>query len=506
MSTLKKIFITIIFLSVISLVPISNIKALEIPDKSGLESLISSTTGDCNTVVIYFDGNGDGLYHYLCTSFNAFKGNISSNAINGDRFLDLRKNIYGITSINPYRSSDWTRLNATQSGYYYNGWINDCNQWSCGQTFNVGSNGIIVGFFQRVSVPALFTDIYFTSNTNVNSSIFYKNYNIEYYASVTDYFTNYTGYFTQPTNVKGSSLDFAGDELSASILDFSYGYYNTFMYSFNIDDETTLISHTYNYDNISLSGNFELGFVLTTKRYNDEPLIVHAITDNTYGCTVTPIKTAYNYNYQYYVNCSSVPFTNVSELKIVVNGSNEYFERVGPFLWYDTQYLFNDSDNNKYVGISSILRKSTNVAPTPIQPDEPATNDDIINSIDNLSDNIMDPTSPNVSSLSNSAGWLPAGPVDSIINLPITMLSSLNNVLSTSTCSPVSVPIPFINFNYSLPCLNTIISNMGFATWWEWVGTIASAFILYKYLINLYAWVDKTLTFRENNWNDWGGI
>ena len=189
MSTLKKIFITIIFLSVISLVPISNIKALEIPDKSGLESLISSTTGDCNTVVIYFDGNGDGLYHYLCTSFNAFKGNISSNAINGDRFLDLRKNIYGITSINPYRSSDWTRLNATQSGYYYNGWINDCNQWSCGQTFNVGSNGIIVGFFQRVSVPALFTDIYFTSNTNVNSSIFYKNYNIEYYASVTDYFT-----------------------------------------------------------------------------------------------------------------------------------------------------------------------------------------------------------------------------------------------------------------------------------------------------------------------------
>ena len=181
MSTLKKIFITIIFLSVISLVPILNIKALEIPDKAGLESLISSTTGDCNSVVIYFDGNGDGLYHYLCNSFNAFKGNISSNAINGDRFLDLRKNIYGITSINPYRSSDWTRLNATQSGYYNNGWVNDCNQWSCAYNFNVGSNGIIVGFFQRGNVPALFTDIYFTSNTNLNSSIFYKNYNILYY-------------------------------------------------------------------------------------------------------------------------------------------------------------------------------------------------------------------------------------------------------------------------------------------------------------------------------------
>lgn len=506
MSTLKKILGTILFSSVISLIPILKVNALVIPDKAGLDSLISSTTGECNTIVIYFDGNGDGLYHYLCTSFNAFKGNISSNAINGDRFLDLRKNIYGITSINPYRSSDWTRLNATQSGYYYNGWINDCNQWSCGQTFNVGSNGIIVGFFERLSNPSLFTDIYFTNNTNVNSSIFYKNYNLEYYESVTDYFSNYTGYFTQPTNVKGSSLDFSGDELSASILDFSYGYYNTFMYSFNIDDETTLISHTYNYDNISLTGNFELGFVLTTKRYNDEPLIVHAITDNTYACSVSPIKSAYDYNYQYYVNCASVPFDNITTLKIVVNGSNEYYQRVGPFTWYDTQYLFNDSDNNKYVGISSILRKSTNVAPTPIQPDEPATNEDIINSIDNLTDNIMDTTAPNVSSLSNSAGWLPAGPVDSIINLPITMLSSLNNVLSTSSCSPISVPIPFINFNYSLPCLSTIISNMGFSTWWEWVGTIASAFILYKYLINLYAWVDKTLTFRENNWNDWGGI
>lgn len=128
--------------------------------------------------------------------------------------------------------------------------------------------------------------------------------------------------------------------------------------------------------------------------------------------------------------------------------------------------------------------------------------------LDNIEDSITSEESPDkLDNLSDSAGWLPAGPVDSILNLPLTMFQNLSNNIGSS-CTPLVLTLPYVNKDITLPCLNSIYEQIeGLSVWINSIGTIASAFILYSYLLKLYKWVDDTLTFRENNTIDnWGGI
>ena len=43
---------------------------------------------------------------------------------------------------------------------------------------------------------------------------------------------------------------------------------------------------------------------------------------------------------------------------------------------------------------------------------------------------------------------------------------------------------------------------MGASALFNSIGVVASAFILFRYLVGFYKWVDDTLTFREQNWGD----
>lgn len=131
----------------------------------------------------------------------------------------------------------------------------------------------------------------------------------------------------------------------------------------------------------------------------------------------------------------------------------------------------------------------------------------ITGAISNMFDFFKDDEGPDMAGLENSAGWLPAGPVDSIVNLPLSLLNNLSTNLG-KTCQPVVLPLPYVNKNLTLPCINSIYEQMGsLSSWINTIGVIASAFILFYYFIKLYAWVDKTLTMRENNYMDnWGGI
>lgn len=126
--------------------------------------------------------------------------------------------------------------------------------------------------------------------------------------------------------------------------------------------------------------------------------------------------------------------------------------------------------------------------------------------LEDIQNSLTDESSPSLSGLQNSAGWLPPGPIDSILNLPLALLNNLTVNLEKS-CNPVVATLPFVNKEVTLPCISTIYEQIGISSWIEFVGTIASAIILFKYLMNLYSWVDKTLTFRENNYIDnWGGV
>ena len=137
------------------------------------------------------------------------------------------------------------------------------------------------------------------------------------------------------------------------------------------------------------------------------------------------------------------------------------------------------------------------------------TNEELENVNDNLEDlnnNITDESPPNTDGLSGAAGWLPAGPVDSLINLPLAFFNSISRDLGSS-CKPVNLPLPYVNKNLTLPCMSTFYDGIKINSFMDWVGLIASGFILFSYLLKLYKWVDDTLTFRENNHLDnWGGV
>lgn len=125
---------------------------------------------------------------------------------------------------------------------------------------------------------------------------------------------------------------------------------------------------------------------------------------------------------------------------------------------------------------------------------------------DETMDTITSTDGADLGALQNSAGWLPPGPLDSILNLPLSLLNNITSNLN-KTCQPVILPIPLVNENLTLPCVNTLYDDMGISGWVTTIGVIASAFIMLSYLLKLYRWVDDMLSFRENNQIDnWGGI
>lgn len=121
-------------------------------------------------------------------------------------------------------------------------------------------------------------------------------------------------------------------------------------------------------------------------------------------------------------------------------------------------------------------------------------------------DSILDTSSPDLGSLGNTSTWLPQGPVDSIIMLPLNFINTLINKIGSS-CSPINLPIPFLKNQYlTLPCVSTLFEQIsGFSTLYTLIGVIGSVYLLYNYLLRFYKWIDDTLSFRENNWQDWGG-
>lgn len=126
--------------------------------------------------------------------------------------------------------------------------------------------------------------------------------------------------------------------------------------------------------------------------------------------------------------------------------------------------------------------------------------------LDDLNDNLTDETPPNADGLNGAAGWLPAGPVDSLINLPLSFFNSISRDLGSS-CKPVSLPLPYVKKNLTLPCMSSFYEGIKIDSFMDWLGLIVSGFILFSYLLKLYKWVDDTLTFRENNHLDnWGGV
>lgn len=70
--------------------------------------------------------------------------------------------------------------------------------------------------------------------------------------------------------------------------------------------------------------------------------------------------------------------------------------------------------------------------------------DETNDKLDNLQGALTDSRPTDMSGLGNSAGWLPAGPVDSILTLPLTMLNNLVNNLSSNKCQTAILQLPYV--------------------------------------------------------------
>lgn len=126
--------------------------------------------------------------------------------------------------------------------------------------------------------------------------------------------------------------------------------------------------------------------------------------------------------------------------------------------------------------------------------------------LDAITSTLTDESSPDLDILGDTSTWLPPGPVDSIIMLPLNLINTIVSKFE-SACTPVQLPIPFLDNQFiTLPCINTLYEQInGFSTLFNLIGVIGSVYLLYNYFVRFYKWVDDTLTLRENTWQDWGG-
>ena len=276
--------------------------------------------------------------------------------------------------------------------------------------------------------------------------------------------------------------------------------------NFDLIQNTTYfldVTITFNYSNNSNTSIpiWKLSKFATSGQYL--PMINRGqISCDLSSSTIDAMKETYSWS------CSFSPTSSYSDFEFYLWTDRNYDVLTG-----GGQFAFLEGNSSYYTINKFQLSKLDGSTNTII-----AQNETIINNIDKTNDKLdgiqgalTDDSSVDMSSLGNTVGWLPSGPVDSILTLPLTMLNSLVSNLSNNSCQSVSVELPFVHKNLTLPCVRSLYDKMGVTgTLFTTVGVIVSAFILFNYLLSLYKWVDDTLSMRENTMpgyfdDNWGG-
>lgn len=161
-----------------------------------------------------------------------------------------------------------------------------------------------------------------------------------------------------------------------------------------------------------------------------------------------------------------------------------------------------------FYGLSNFMEINTNVDSQIIDETKKQTEEQkkTNEKLDDVKDSITDDSAPDSSSLSNEnvIGLLPAGPLDSIINLPLSLLNSISNSLH-GTCATLDVPVPFSKDKLSIPCVNDLYSRIkGLNAVISAFSLILSGLMLYSYFLYLYNWVDGVISLDKTKFRGWG--
>ncbi len=268
---------------------------------------------------------------------------------------------------------------------------------------------------------------------------------------------------------------------------------------------------------------FDINSVLKGKFYDENSSLLNF--NNSFS---KKIEVSANEKYGLYIKNN---YSNTVRLYVFIFDENN--NRLKNIRWGDNlltnnEFLINTTmpENSKYITISILDIPQSNIKNIDIQleknvftnyeeygkictnklDEQNETSKGIFGKIKELFAWLINPEPPDISGASDVAGWLPAGPLDSLINLPLTMLTNINSSLN-KTCSPLNVNLPYVNKSVEIPCLNTIFNQItGLNSFWTWVGMIGSVMILYRYLVNLYKYYDHLTDLQANFISDWGSI
>lgn len=123
-----------------------------------------------------------------------------------------------------------------------------------------------------------------------------------------------------------------------------------------------------------------------------------------------------------------------------------------------------------------------------------------------INDFISDDTEADVdvSSLATVTGLLPAGPVDSLLTIPLKFLSVLSSSFSGS-CTPVTMNWVF-DSQLTLPCFSDSFYNDVPSAIMTFLSIVPCAFILITYFKHLYKKVDRAVSMNTTADDEWGVI
>lgn len=129
--------------------------------------------------------------------------------------------------------------------------------------------------------------------------------------------------------------------------------------------------------------------------------------------------------------------------------------------------------------------------------------------LEDINNSLNDDTEPNsdISSLGGVSGYLPEGPVDSLLNIPNYFLSTTISSLG-GTCTPFTGKFVF-DTDLSLLCFgDTFYQNDGTisSALMTFIDLIPSTFILIKYFKHLYKKVNRAVSLETNSDDEWGVI
>ena len=287
----------------------------------------------------------------------------------------------------------------------------------------------------------------------------------------------------------------------------------------SIQNSTDTIINNQNQNNEELKDSINENFNTCRPSYNllKQPYSMLTSSYESNGLTIT-----LNDDYTVTINgtANSNTFVNITRVYNIFNASitgpncNNGYCLVTKDLVYDNNnnvlYFYgrnNVTYNNLIIKPMITTEENKNASYEPYGQEICSNKIDETNDkLDGIQGALTDSSSPNTSGLENSAGWLPAGPLDSVLNLPLSLFNALTTNLNKS-CNSINIPLPYVNKNITLPCINTLYNQIGITSFLSWIGVIVSGLMLYTYLLKLYKWIEDRISLNEtHNVDSWGGL